>query len=74
MDLLTANPSKIKWRYLSKNPNPEAIKLLKTNLDEIDWYLLSANPAAIELLKENRAKINWNYFSGNPSIFDEILE
>jgi len=49
-------------------------KGVKTNLDEIDWYLLSANPAAIELLKENRAKINWNYFSGNPSIFDEILE
>ena len=35
MDLLRANPKKINWMYLSKNPN--AIELLRQILNEIDW-------------------------------------
>ena len=46
----------IDWDYLSINPN--AIGLLKDNLDKIDWYWLSQNPNAVELLKENPDKIN----------------
>ncbi len=62
--------------YLSSNPNPYAIELLKANPDEIDWLLLSTNPNpyAIELLKTNPKNIDWEYLSMNPSIFDEILE
>ena len=60
---------KIYWPYLSLNPNPEAIELLKANLDKIDWYNLSKNPnsEAIELLKKYPEKIDWSELSDNPS-------
>jgi len=48
---------KLNWELLSKNPN--AIDLLKENIDKIDrsmWSILSANPNAIDLLKD---KINY---------------
>ncbi len=35
---------KLNWRYLSQNPNAEAISLLKENPDKIDWIELSRNP------------------------------
>ena len=41
--------------YLSSNPN--AIHLLETNQDYIDWYMLSKNPNAIHLLEANQKKI-----------------
>jgi hypothetical protein len=70
IELLRANPTKIYWPSLSKNP--EAIELLKENLDEldeIDWKYLSINPhpTAIELLKNNTKKIDWDKLSENPN-------
>ena len=52
---------------LSNNPN--AIEILKENIDLIDWNQLSTNINAMQLLKEHQDKINWSYFSANPSIF-----
>ncbi len=64
------------WAFLSANPNPEAIKLLKKYPKRIDWGILSENPnpEAIELLKKNKDSINWHSISRNPAIFDEVLE
>ena len=42
---------------LSSNPN--AIELLKENMERIDWTELSSNPNAIELLEKNLDKIYW---------------
>ncbi len=65
IELLKAEPEKIKWGFLSKNPNSEAIELLKKNPEKIYWPLLSKNqhPYAIELLKANQRKIGWDYLS-----------
>jgi len=50
---------------LSNNPN--AIELLRENIDKIDWDYLSYNSSldAIQLLRENPNKINWQYLSSN---------
>jgi hypothetical protein len=52
---------KINWQILSHNPN--AISILKNNVDKIHWYELSENPNlnAIHLLENNLEKINWTY-------------
>jgi hypothetical protein len=34
--------------FLSSNPNPEAIELLKANQGKINWKEFSANPAIFE--------------------------
>jgi hypothetical protein len=50
-------------------------KLLKMNLNKINWEFLSKNPKAINLLKENPDKINWYALSTNPGMiemFDDI--
>jgi hypothetical protein len=36
---------------LSQNPN--AIDILRENINKIDWHNLSSNPNAISLLREN---------------------
>lgn len=46
--------NKIKWEYLSSNPN--AIALLENNPERIHWYKLSCNPNAIDLLETNKTK------------------
>ena len=58
----------INWKSLSKNPDPDAIELLKANLNEIDWTALSKNPHpdAIELLKAHLDEIDWTALSKNP--------
>jgi hypothetical protein len=56
---------KIHWDELSKNPN--AIELIKSNLNLINWVYLSKNPCAYDILMENKDKIDWYYFSENPS-------
>ena len=61
-------PAKLDWEMLSENPN--AIDLLKDNLNKIDWDALSANSGAIELLKANPDKINWDMLSTNPSAIE----
>jgi hypothetical protein len=62
--ILEANPTKIDYRGLSDNSNPNAIELLKKRMevqneyrkkeDRIDYKVLSTNPGAVELIK-NRA-------------------
>ena len=59
---------KIKWSYLSFNPN--AIHLLEQNVDKINWVYLSANPNAMHLLEQNVDKIDWYCLSENPNIFE----
>ena len=54
--------------WLSGNPN--AIDILKTNLEKIDWLELSCNPNAMDMIKANPNKINWKWLSKNPSIFE----
>jgi hypothetical protein len=64
-EILEANPTKIDYRGLSYNSNPNAIKLLmkrmevqneyKKKEDRIDWKVISKNPGAIELIM-NRLK------------------
>jgi hypothetical protein len=53
------------WPGLSLNPN--AIHLLRQNVDKIDWGILSSNPNAIHLLEQNIDKINWYVLSYNPN-------
>ena len=47
IELLTAeeNQNKIDWLFLSVNPNPKAIELLKNNYEQISWPQFSANPS-----------------------------
>ena len=40
--------NKVKWDYLSANPN--AIPILEQNLDKMEWVSLSENPNALHLL------------------------
>ena len=54
------------WNYLSSF-NPNAISLLETNIDKINWFRLSSNPNAISLLETNIHKINWIRLSSNPN-------
>jgi methionine-rich copper-binding protein CopC len=56
---------KIDWDMLSQNPNPEAIKILKANPDNINLDFLSANPSAIDILKANVDDISWYELSAN---------
>jgi hypothetical protein len=63
-EILEANPTKIDYRGLSANSNPNAIELLKKRMevqneykkkeDRIDWKTLSKNPGAIELIKNKK--------------------
>jgi hypothetical protein len=55
------------WTNLSKNPLPEAIRILKDNFTKIEWKWLSYNSSdeAIQLLKDNYDNINWNMLSAN---------
>jgi hypothetical protein len=66
---LKENKKKINWQFMASNKNPEAIELMKSNLDIMNWGLISSNPSAIELLEANPDKINSAMFSSNPAIF-----
>ena len=63
---------KIDWDVLSANPN--AIELLKNNLNKINWEAISnnTNPNAIELLRTNPNNIDWDSLSLNP--YDKAIE
>ena len=63
---------KIYWDELSSNPN--AIELLRENLDKINWTWLSGNTNAIELLQANPDKINWSLLSQNPNAIELLQE
>ena len=62
----------IDWFNLNENPN--AIDILKENIDKIKWYELSSNPNAIDLLRNNIDKIDWDLLSANPSAIDLLKE
>jgi hypothetical protein len=48
-------PNLIFWEGLSKNPHPEAFKILMENKDEISWrgFLYNSNPDAFQYLIDN---------------------
>ena len=71
----------VDWANLSGNPSPEALLLLKENIEKINWKVLcgNINPDVIDLLRErlknNPSDINWEVLSGsqNPRAI-ELLE
>jgi hypothetical protein len=71
IDILTSpeNYDYIKWKSLSSNTSPAAIKFLleDKNIDFIKWYEFSRNPCddAITFLKDNPDYINWDGLSNN---------
>ena len=68
--LLEAEPDKIEWRFLLKNPNASIIPLLQAHPDMIDWQELSYNPNMSIInafLESNPDKINWYILSKNPN-------
>ena len=64
IDLLLVNPVKIR-KLINEiscstlSINSDAISLLKTNQDRINWCKLSVNPNALHLLKHNKDNIDW---------------
>ena len=64
----------IHWDSMCSNTNPKAIKLLKQNLDKIDWETIGSNPSAIDLIKENIDKIEPCNYANNPAAIDLIKE
>lgn len=56
--------------YFHLGYNPNALHLIKDNLEKITWSVLSTNPSAINLIKANRKEINMVYLSMNPSALD----
>jgi len=73
MNMIHQNPDKIRFNWLSSNPNVEAIQILEQNQDKIDWEFLSLNPNAIQLLEQNQDKIDWIALSFNPNAI-QLLE
>jgi uncharacterized protein YlzI (FlbEa/FlbD family) len=68
IEIIKANPKKINWQYLSKNPNPEAIELLKNKVEEENKM---TGRKLINVFKERY--IDWDVLSLNPAAI-EILE
>jgi hypothetical protein len=70
---LEQNPDKIRWDWLSTNPN--AISLLEKNPKKINWYNLSKNPNIFEydydfmkthfLSTYGKELIQWQYHPTN---------
>lgn len=67
MHLVKQKLQNIRWDYLSRNENDEAIQLLRKNAKNVNWRFLSANanPHAVEWLLENPDKINWDFLNAN---------
>jgi hypothetical protein len=70
-ELLLKNKDKIKWDYLVEfnyRYHPDEFRdLVKSNLDKINFNLLSSIPDAVQFLETNQDKINWNRLSRNPN-------
>ena len=60
------NQDKIKWNWLSKNPN--AIHLLEKNPEKIHGIYLSMNHNGISIMEKNPDKIYWNILSSNVGV------
>lgn len=66
--LHTSGPNnRLYWSFLSNNPNPFAIDLLKQHPKRINWELLSRNSGAMELLEANLDKVKWAHLAYNPN-------
>ena len=59
------------WDYLSENPN--AIHILKNNLDKVKWNYLLVNKNALHLFEKNLDKGYWKWLSQNSNAM-HILE
>jgi hypothetical protein len=79
--LLEHYENDIVWSAFCGNPNPEALRLIKKELerdiasDNIDWGVLSANPIVIQLFEEYphyKKYIDYSGLSANPT--DEAFE
>jgi len=64
----------IEWTFLSANPHPHAITLLKQNYDKIDWFSISKNHNAGEIILNHLNNninsindINWYQLCENTS-------
>jgi hypothetical protein len=70
----------IEWTFLSANPHPHAITLLKQNYNMIDWYSISKNHNAGEIILNHLNNngpddINWYQLCENTSdIAMDIIE
>jgi hypothetical protein len=64
---LSIEPDRVGWLSISRNPSPEAIRLLMRFPDKIKWFYLSRNPGGIKLLEENERYIDWSSLSMNPN-------
>ncbi len=62
-------PNLIDWYFLGYNQNPEAIQIMRDNMDKVVFESLSSNeaPEAVQLLNENKENIVWTTMSGNAS-------
>ena len=83
LDILEKHKQYINWWALCLNTNPRAIQMLKsTNVENLNWKILSINPAAIEMIedyvnqskKNNRSlivnnRLSLNNLTRNPEIF-----
>ena len=70
----------IEWTFLSGNPHPYAIDLLKNNPNKIDYYQLSKNHGASELIQDmyidyvNNNITNINWFQLCENISDKAID
>jgi hypothetical protein len=80
ISILKKHPDKINWQCLCANTNPEAIELIRDNINKLDihcWWNLSENPNAIPILEKHLDKVDWRDVSRNPnaiSILEKHLE
>ena len=73
MPLIKENMDKIDINELAKNPNPEAVAIVATRLNELQhWRDISKNPSAIGILKNNIGKVSWQSIFSNPN--PEVLD
>jgi hypothetical protein len=66
---LTATPDKI-WNDTPSWSNIHLLDLSNhndSNIEKLDWEILSSNPNAIHLLGKNPDKIDWSFLSSNPN-------
>ena len=75
-DFIMKHENKLKWSWLSQNPNI-TWDIIQNNLDKhLDWNWLSQNPNITwEIIQNNLDKPwNWNGISENPNITWDIIK
>lgn len=79
MSILKKHPDKIVWKCLQRNTHPEAIRMIRENIDKIgEWKLIFANPELIDIIKENLDKADDTNklfcLSNNPNAIEILKE